>query len=190
MLEQVAATRSDFVCRFHAVSICSRYNYEKTYNIVLGANQVVPGMEDGLLDMCVGEKRHLVIPPHLGYGERGVSKSYTPTHRVLSSDAPAQHLSQAGGSRSLTPAQLQGVLVFIGGDTLLWCLAPDGLKAVWASAQTKTSLRGDAAELVDFTASSHRRNARHVGSCDLDLHMCFVYVMRQQNCVCDKKRTN
>uniref|UniRef100_A0A672IA21 peptidylprolyl isomerase n=1 Tax=Salarias fasciatus TaxID=181472 RepID=A0A672IA21_SALFA len=35
--------------------------------------QVVPGMEDGLMDMCVGEKRHLVIPPHLGYGERGVT---------------------------------------------------------------------------------------------------------------------
>lgn len=54
-------------------SIDSTYNYGKTYNIVLGANQVVPGMEDGLLGMCVGEKRHLVIPPHLGYGERGVT---------------------------------------------------------------------------------------------------------------------
>uniref|UniRef100_A0A8C6TNP2 peptidylprolyl isomerase n=1 Tax=Neogobius melanostomus TaxID=47308 RepID=A0A8C6TNP2_9GOBI len=54
-------------------SIDSTYNYGKTYNIVLGANQVVPGMEDGLVGMCVGEKRHLVIPPHLGYGERGVT---------------------------------------------------------------------------------------------------------------------
>lgn len=104
MLEQVAATGRDCVCRFHAVSICSRYNYGKTYNIVLGANQVVPGMEDGLMDMCVGEKRHLVIPPHLGYGERGVSKSYASTHTVLSSDAPPQHRSHEGDalSRSLS----------------------------------------------------------------------------------------
>lgn len=62
--------------------ICFRYNYGKTYNIVLGANQVVPGMEDGLMDMCVGERRHLVIPPHLGYGERGVSESRTLTLRM------------------------------------------------------------------------------------------------------------
>ncbi|CAL1584612.1 unnamed protein product [Knipowitschia caucasica] len=54
-------------------SIDSTYNYGKTYNVVLGANQVVPGMEEGLLGMCTGEKRHLVIPPHLGYGERGVT---------------------------------------------------------------------------------------------------------------------
>uniref|UniRef100_A0A8C5DA74 peptidylprolyl isomerase n=1 Tax=Gouania willdenowi TaxID=441366 RepID=A0A8C5DA74_GOUWI len=53
--------------------IDSTFDYGKTYNIVLGANQVVPGMEDGLMEMCVGEKRHLVIPPHLGYGERGVT---------------------------------------------------------------------------------------------------------------------
>ena len=57
------------------IFMCS-YRYGKTYNVVLGAGQVVIGMEQGLVGMCVGERRRLVIPPHLGYGERGVGKIY------------------------------------------------------------------------------------------------------------------
>ncbi|KAL4617180.1 peptidyl-prolyl cis-trans isomerase FKBP9-like [Arapaima gigas] len=52
--------------------IDSTHRYGKTYNVVLGAGQVVLGMDMGLQDMCVGERRQLVIPPHLAYGERGV----------------------------------------------------------------------------------------------------------------------
>lgn len=51
-----------------------RHQYGKTYNIVLESGQVVMGMDIGLRDMCVGEKRTVVIPPHLGYGEAGVGK--------------------------------------------------------------------------------------------------------------------
>ncbi|XP_063778619.1 peptidyl-prolyl cis-trans isomerase FKBP9 isoform X2 [Pseudophryne corroboree] len=50
----------------------STHQYGKTYNIVIGSGQVVLGMDIGLQDMCVGEKRTVVIPPHLGYGEAGV----------------------------------------------------------------------------------------------------------------------
>ncbi|XP_075068691.1 peptidyl-prolyl cis-trans isomerase FKBP9 [Mixophyes fleayi] len=50
----------------------STHQYGKTYNIVLGSGQVVLGMDMGLQDMCVGEKRTVVIPPHMGYGEDGV----------------------------------------------------------------------------------------------------------------------
>lgn len=47
----------------------------KPFDFPLGAGRVIRGWDTGLLDMCVGEKRVLTIPPELGYGEAGAGET-------------------------------------------------------------------------------------------------------------------
>ena len=40
------------------------------FEFTVGAQQVIPGLDFGLIGMKVGEMRKLVIPPVLAYGDR------------------------------------------------------------------------------------------------------------------------
>ncbi|CAN3353788.1 peptidyl-prolyl cis-trans isomerase Fpr2p [Diutina catenulata] len=57
------------------------YDRGQPISFVLGEGRVIQGWEQGIQGMCVGEKRKLTIPPHLGYGSAGVGP--IPANSVL-----------------------------------------------------------------------------------------------------------
>jgi peptidylprolyl isomerase len=48
-----------------------------------GASQVIPGMDQAVLDMAVGEKRLVIIPPELAYGNAEIGNGLIPANSFL-----------------------------------------------------------------------------------------------------------
>ncbi|CAL1539816.1 unnamed protein product [Lymnaea stagnalis] len=51
---------------------------DQPFEFQLGTGQVIKGWDEGLLNMCVGEKRKLTIPSSKGYGEQGAGELIPP----------------------------------------------------------------------------------------------------------------
>ena len=59
------------------------YNRGDALNFRLGIGQVIQGWDTGVQGMKVGGRRRLVIPPHLGYGDRGAGGAIKPGETLI-----------------------------------------------------------------------------------------------------------
>ena len=65
------------------VQFDSSYERAEPFKFQIGLGRVIAGWEEGVLGMCVGEKRKLVVPPALGYGEEGAGGKTIPPGATL-----------------------------------------------------------------------------------------------------------
>ena len=59
------------------------YNRGAPLDFRLGVGQVISGWDQGVEGMKVGGRRKLVIPPHLGYGDRGAGSAIKPGETLI-----------------------------------------------------------------------------------------------------------
>ena len=48
----------------------SSYDRNEPIKVQIGVGNVIKGWDQGIVGMCIGEKRRLVVPPQLGYGQK------------------------------------------------------------------------------------------------------------------------
>lgn len=84
-----AAAGQTVSVHYVGVALSSGEEFDASYNrgtplqFRLGVGQVIPGWDQGVQGMKVGGRRQLVIPPHLGYGDRGAGGVIKPGETLI-----------------------------------------------------------------------------------------------------------
>jgi peptidylprolyl isomerase len=84
-----ATTGTQVVVHYVGVAYSTGEEFDASYNrgdpftFPLGAKRVITGWDMGVAGMRVGGRRKLVIPPHLGYGQRGAGAAIKPGETLI-----------------------------------------------------------------------------------------------------------
>jgi len=84
-----ATAGRDAVVHYVGVGVTSGEEFDASWNraepfeFALGAGQVIKGWDQGVVGMKVGGRRRLVIPAHLGYGDRGAGGVIAPGETLI-----------------------------------------------------------------------------------------------------------
>ena len=84
-----AAAGSNVSVHYVGVAHSTGEEFDASYNrgtplqFRIGVGQVIQGWDEGVEGMKVGGRRQLVIPPHLGYGDRGAGGVIKPGETLV-----------------------------------------------------------------------------------------------------------
>merc|ERR1712102_94701 len=77
---EVKAKRSDLLTMHYTGTLADGTKFDSSvdrnepFQFQIGIGQVIKGWDEGIVGMCVGEKRKLIVPPELGYGDQGAGE--------------------------------------------------------------------------------------------------------------------